>query len=137
MQFRACSKWNRHRYAKGASIWEANQYHREVWFIAKLYVNVDCVLKIAMEEKRVSLNLVYPHWANLGSNREVGDARAHNDLLDDRARYHWIDPRGRRYPHVFAPDKRTISSRRPDFFHTWRDPGSLHLLQAEHSFSHA
>jgi uncharacterized membrane protein YeaQ/YmgE (transglycosylase-associated protein family) len=32
------------------------------------------------------------------------------------------------YPHVFAPDKRTISSRRPHFFHTGRDPGSLHLL---------
>ena len=49
-------------------------------------------------------------------------------LLDDRARHHRIDYRRRRYPHVFAPDKRTISSRRPHFFHTGRDPGSLHLL---------
>jgi len=42
-------------------------------------------------------------------------------------RHHRIDHRRRGYPHVFAPDKRTISSRRPHFFHTWRDPGSLHL----------
>src|SRR5712692_6368785 len=86
-------------------------------------------------KKYVSLNLVYSHWANLGGYREIGDARAHNDLLDDRARHHRIDHRRRRYPHVFAPDKRTISSRRPHFFHTWRDPGSLRLLQAEDSFS--
>src|SRR5664279_5001538 len=33
-----------------------------------------------------------------------------------------------RYPHVFAPGKRSISSRRPHFLHTRRDPGSLHLL---------
>src|ERR1700674_271275 len=79
-------------------------------------------------KKYVSLNLVYSHWANLGGYREIGDARAHNDLLDDRARHHRIDPGRRPYPHVFAPDKRTISSCRPHFFHTGRDPGSLHLL---------
>src|SRR5579863_6208358 len=71
----------------------------------------------------------------LGGYREIGDARAHNDLLDDRARHHRIDHRRRRYAHVFAPDKRTISSRRTRFFHIGRDPGSLHLLQAEDSFS--
>src|SRR5229473_3804862 len=79
-------------------------------------------------KKYVSLNLVYSYWANLGRYREIGDARAHGDLLDDRARRHRIDPWRWRYPHVFAPDKRTISSRRPHFIHTGRDPGSLHLL---------
>ena len=29
-----------------------------------------------------------------------------------------------RYPHVFAPGKRSISSRRPHFLHTRRDPAS-------------
>src|SRR5580700_4087330 len=83
----------------------------------------------------VSLNLVHSYWANLGGYREIGDACAHNDLLDDRARHPRIDHRWRRYPHVFAPDKRTIPSRRSHSFHTGRDPGSLHLLQAEDSFS--
>src|SRR5580700_4797599 len=87
------------------------------------------------KKKYVSLNLVYSYWANLGGYREIGDARAYNDLLDDRARHPRIDHRRRRYPHVFAADKRTISSRRPHFFHTGRDPDSLHLLQAEDSFS--
>src|ERR1019366_3104991 len=86
-------------------------------------------------KKYVSLNLVYSYWVNLGGYREIGDARAYNDLLDDRARHHRIDHRRLRYPHVFAPDKQTISSRRPHFFHTGRDPGSLHLLLAEDSFS--
>jgi uncharacterized membrane protein YeaQ/YmgE (transglycosylase-associated protein family) len=37
--------------------------------------------------------------------------------------------------HMFShPDKPTLSSRRPHFFHTGRDPGSFHLLQAEDSF---
>src|SRR5579872_369716 len=79
-------------------------------------------------KKYVSLSLVHSYWTNLGDCREIGDARAHNDLLDDCARHHRIDHRRRRYPHVFAPDKRTISSRRPHFFHTGRDTGSLHLL---------
>src|ERR1700719_767656 len=79
-------------------------------------------------KKYVSPNLVYSHWANFGGYREIGDARAYDDLLDDRARHHRIDHRRGRYPHVFAPDKRTISSRRPHFFHTGRDPDSLHLL---------
>src|SRR5216684_8910063 len=79
-------------------------------------------------KKYVSLNLVCSYWANLGRYREIGDARAHDDLLDDRARHHRRDNRRRRYTHVFAPDKRTISSRRPHFFHTGREPGSLHLL---------
>src|ERR1022692_3578389 len=47
---------------------------------------------------------------------EIGDARAHDDLLDDRARHHRIDHRRRRYPHVFARGKPTISSRRHHFF---------------------
>ena len=29
---------------------------------------------------------------------------------------------------LLAPEKRTIPSCRPHFFHTGRDPGSLHLL---------
>src|ERR1039457_2392501 len=85
-------------------------------------------------KKYASLDLVHSHWADLGGYREIGDARAYDDLLDDRARHHRIDHRRRRYPHVFAPDKRTISSRRPHFFHNRRDPDSLPLLLAEESF---
>ena len=59
---------------------------------------------------------------------KISDACAHNDLLDDRARYHRIDHRRRGDPHVFAPNKRTISSRWPHSFHTRRDPSSLPLL---------
>lgn len=86
-------------------------------------------------KKYVSLDLVCSHWANLGSYRKIGDARTYDDLLDHRARRHRIDLGRRRYSHIFAPDKRTISSRRLDFFHTGRDAGSLHLLQVEDSFS--
>src|ERR1022692_237326 len=71
----------------------------------------------------------------LGGCRGIGGASAHDDLLDDRARHHRIDHRRRRYPHVFARGKPTISSRRHHFFHLGRDPGSLHLLSAEDSFS--
>jgi hypothetical protein len=55
--------------------------------------------------KYVPLSLVYPHWAHLGGGREIGDGRAHDDVLDDRPRHHRIDHRRRRYPHVFAPTK--------------------------------
>src|SRR5580700_10941072 len=79
-------------------------------------------------KRYVSLNLVCSYWADLGGHRKIGDARAPNGLLDDRARHHRIDPRRRRYPHVFARDKRTISSRRSQIFHTGRDPDSVHLL---------
>src|ERR1700687_5221999 len=79
-------------------------------------------------EKRVSFDLVYSHRANFRGYCEIGDARSYNDVLDDRARHPRIDHRRSRYPHVFAPEKRTISSRRPRFFHTWRDPDSLRLL---------
>src|SRR5208283_2996967 len=93
-----------------------------------------------MEGKRregnyVSLDLVYAHWANLRVYREIGDARAYDDLLDDRARHHRIDSIRRRYAHIFAPHKRPLPSCRPDFFHAGRDAGSLSLLQAEDSFS--
>src|SRR5438034_5023462 len=82
-----------------------------------------------------SLNLVHSCWVDRGGYREISDARAHDDFLDNRARHHRIDHRRRGYPHVFAPDNWTISSRRPHFFHTWRDPGSLRLHQAEYPFS--
>jgi hypothetical protein len=82
-----------------------------------------------------SLNLVHCCWVDRRGYREIGDARAHDDFLDNRARHHRIDHRRRGYPHVLAPDKRTISSRRSHFFHTWRDSGSLRLHQAEHPFS--
>src|ERR1700719_2555801 len=100
----------------------AVHHHRKPWLI------VGDALKQTMEERYVSLCLVYSHWANLGRHREIGDACAHYDLLDDRARYHRIDHRRRRDPHVFAPNERTISSRRPHSFHTRRDPRSLPLL---------
>src|SRR5438132_8422260 len=82
-----------------------------------------------------SLNLVHSRWVDRGRYREIGDARTYDDFVDNRARPRRLDHRRRVYPHVFAPDNRTISSRRPHFFHTRRDPGSLHLHQAEHSFS--
>ena len=61
-----------------------------------------------------------------GDYCEIGDACAHDDFLDNRARHHRIDHRRRGYPHVFAAD-RTISSRRNHFFHAWRDLASLRL----------
>src|SRR6059058_1509184 len=82
-----------------------------------------------------SLNLVHCCWVDRGGYREICAARAHDDFLDNRAWHHRIDYRRRRDPHVFAPDNRTISSRRPHFFHTWRDPGTLPLPETEHSFS--
>ena len=82
-----------------------------------------------------SLNLVHCCWVDRGGHREIDDARAHDDFLDNRARHHRVDHRRGGYPHVFAPDNRTISSRRPHFFHTWRDPDSLRLHQAEYPFS--
>src|ERR1700690_2519573 len=83
---------------------------------------------------RVSLGLVRSHWADLGGSREIGDARPHHPVLDDRPRHRWTDPGGRRPPPVFAPEKREVPSRRNHFFHAGRDPDSLHLLQAENSF---
>ena len=65
-------------------------------------------------------------WVNRRSYCEIGAARAHDDFLDDRARHHRIDHRRRGYSLVFAAN-RTISSCRHHFFHTRRDPGSLHL----------
>ena len=78
---------------------------RKVWLIAQPWVILDDVLKATAGGQYVSLTLVSPDWAHLGSYREIGDARAHNDLLDDRTRHHRINPWGCRYPHVFAPDK--------------------------------
>ena len=38
--------------------------------------------------------------------------------------------------HMFSPPTTgRFHSAGPHFFHTWRDPGSLHLHQAEHSVS--
>jgi hypothetical protein len=82
-----------------------------------------------------SLNLVHCCWVDRGRYREISDARAHDDFLDNRAGHHRVDHRRRGYPHVFAPDNRTIPSRRPHFFHPWRDPGPLRLHQAEYPFS--
>src|ERR1700676_4275419 len=79
-------------------------------------------------KKYVSPHLVYRHWANLGGYREIGDARAHDDLLDDCARHHRIDSRRGHDPYVFAPCQPTIYSRRSHFFHTGSDPDSLRLL---------
>src|SRR5437660_3640828 len=79
------------------------------------------------EENYASLNLVHSCRVDRGTHREIGYARAHDDFLDNRARHHRIDHRRRRYTHVYAPGNRTISSRRPHFFHSWRDPAPLHL----------
>lgn len=90
-----------------------------------------------------SVRIQYPRWvpwgacsilvvaniinigADLGGYRERRHARAHDDFLDARARHHRRDHRRQRYPHAFTPDKPTISSRRPHFFHIGRDPGPL------------
>src|SRR5258708_40174247 len=80
------------------------------------------------EEKYVSPDLVCSYWADLGLYREIGDARTHDDVLDDRAGHHRIHPRRRRYPDVFAPVQPAISSRWSHFFHAGRDPGPLYLL---------
>src|SRR5579864_2587608 len=88
----------------------------------------DDILRVTMEKKRVSHHLVCSYWADFGGYREISDACAHNDVLDHRARHYRIDTWGRRHPHVFPPGKRTISSRRPGFFHPGRDSVSLHLL---------
>src|ERR1017187_1651189 len=79
-------------------------------------------------KKYVSANLVYSYRVTLGGYREIGDARAYNDRLDDRARHHRIDHRRQRYPHVYAPDKPTISSRRPHFTQTARERRAKALL---------
>ena len=67
---------------------------------------LDGVLRANEEgKKHVSLDLVRSDWASLGLHREIGDARAHNALLDGRAGYHRVDHRRRRFPYVFTPDK--------------------------------
>jgi hypothetical protein len=53
-------------------------------------------------KKYVSLNLVYSYWANLGSYREIGDARAYNDLWMCGAEVagflsEWNHPRGTKW----------------------------------------
>jgi len=53
--------------------------------------------RLTLEERHVSLNLVYSHWANRGIYRKIADARAYDDLLDDRAGHHRIDPGRRHY----------------------------------------
>ncbi len=93
------------------------------------------VLRTAAEENYVSLNLVHSCWVNRGGDREIGDARAHDDFLDDRARHHRVDHRWRCDSYVCAAGKRTISPCGSYFFNPGRDPGSLHLLQTEDSFS--
>ena len=79
-------------------------------------------------KRNVSPTLVFDYRATRRAYLEIGDARAHDPLLDNRARHRRIGPRRRHYSHGFAREKRTISSGWPDFFYTGRDPGSLHLL---------
>jgi len=88
-------------------------------------------------ERYVSLTLVFDYWATRRAYLEIRDARASDPHVDNRARRHRIAPRRRRYPPGFSPQKRTISSSRPHFFYTGRNPGSLHLLQAKYSSSPA
>jgi hypothetical protein len=84
--------------------------------------------------KYVSPHLVHHCRFNCGRDRQIGHARAHDDLLDNHARNHWVDRWRGRHPHIFASGRRTLSSRRPYLFDTWRDPRSVHLLQAEDPF---
>ena len=79
-------------------------------------------------KRNVSPTLVFDYRATRRAYLEIGDARAHDPLLDNRARHRRIGPRRRHYSHGLAREKRTISSGWPDFFYTGRDPGSLHLL---------
>src|ERR1039457_721916 len=78
--------------------------------------------------KNVSSDLVCAYWATIGVDREIGDARTHDDVLDNRARHRRVASRRRRYPHDSLLENRTISSRLPHFFNSGRDPDSLHLL---------
>src|ERR1700730_9067595 len=64
--------------------------------IAKPWVILAMFRRQTRGKKYVPLNLVYSYWANLGRYREIGDARAYSNLLDDRARHHRIDHRWRR-----------------------------------------
>src|SRR5579864_583744 len=107
----------------------------KVWLLRNPGVILGDAAKANAGGKYVSLDLVRCHWPNFGGDCEIGDACPYDDLLDDRARHYRIDPWRRHHPYVFAPEKRTLSSCRPDIFHPGRGPDSLHLLQAEDSFS--
>ncbi len=76
----------------------------------------------------VSLDLVRSYRVDLRLYREISHARAHDDVLDDRARHPGLDCRRRRQPHFFAPHKFTLPSRRPHLLHPGRHTGALHLL---------
>jgi hypothetical protein len=107
----------------------------QVWLITNRWAILDDALKATAGGKVCFIWSGTSLSGYLGAYRKIGDARAYDDLLDDRSRHHRIDPRRGRNPHVFAPGQRTISSRWPHFFHVGRNPDSLHLLQAEDSFS--
>jgi hypothetical protein len=80
------------------------------------------------EETDVSLALVFDHWTIVGRHREIGNACAHDPLLDDHSRHYWVAARWQPHAYAFAHEKRTISPGRADFFYLERNPVSFHLL---------
>ena len=116
-------------------MWKVGQYQGKSLYQVRAKSNNSRTQR--WRNKHVSLNLVRSHRTYFWSHRKIGDACAHDHFLDDRARHHWIDLRGRPYPYVLTPDQPAISSRRPAFFHSGSNPDSLHLLQAEHPFPYA
>ena len=84
--------------------------------------------------KDVSHNLVSGYRATCRAYLKIGDAHAHDSLLDSRAGSHRIGPRRRHYSYNVSPEERTISSCWSSFFYTGRHPDSFHLPQAEYPF---
>src|SRR5438552_19130117 len=80
----------------------------------------------------VSLNLVHYCWVDRGRDREIGNARAYDDFLDNRARHHRIDHLRCCHAHLFASLERTISSRESHFFHPRSNPVPVPLLSVPH-----
>src|SRR5437879_12691618 len=77
--------------------------------IAKSLVNSESpghTRPLSADEQRrknyASLNLVHCCWIDRGDHREIGDARAHDALLDNRGWHHRVDHRRRRYLPVLA-----------------------------------
>jgi uncharacterized membrane protein YeaQ/YmgE (transglycosylase-associated protein family) len=108
---------------------EADQGHSEFWLIAKPWVIANDALKVNDGGKSV-FHLIWYILIGLISG-VVAKSVMHVHIT-----IFWTivlgiigSILGGAVTHMFvASDKRTISSRRPDFFHAGRDPGSLYLL---------
>src|SRR5436305_4199640 len=84
--------------------------------------------------KYASPHLVYPDRFNRWSHSQVGDARAHDDLLDHRARYHRLHHWRRRDAHVRAAGRSAFSPCWPPARDVGCNSCSIRLLQIAHPF---